>query len=192
MSVQTDISGIARTAMLRLLVLLLAFLLVGVAWWFGTDQSGETAEKSEAGISDNTETQPDTSLIESTRPPPQVNWPQHANMSLEDDSRTLDELVALADTALENGRVVEPLQDSAYQLYQIVLNRDPNNEDARKGVDTVLGWIHQQAQLALSEDRITDALSLIPYWSRLAPEDPELSDVKQQIEDAKALEVFPR
>ena len=190
MSVQTDISGIARTAVLRLLVLLLAFLLVGVAWWFGTDQSGETAEKSEAGISDNTETQPDTSLIESTRPPPQVNWPQHANMSLEDDSRTLDELVALADTALESGRVVEPLQDSAYQLYQIVLKRDPDNDDARRGVDTVLGWIHQQAQLALSEDRITDALSLIPYWSRLAPDDPDLSDVKQQIEDAKALESY--
>lgn len=91
--------------------------------------------------------------------------------------------LAVASLALRQGRYVPPAEDNALDQYLAVLEIDPNHSQANVGLDTVVGVLLQQAQTALSENAIEDALARHRLARGLRPRHPAIPYVDAEFAD---------
>ena len=95
--------------------------------------------------------------------------------------------IADADTALAEGRLIEPEEGSALQLFLSVLLVEPENEQALEGVDLVIAGLMNQAQTALDEGRVSSAAQLIPVMERLRADDSVVMAIVDRVKQEQML-----
>lgn len=73
----------------------------------------------------------------------------------------LDLLLGQADAALEEGSLIEPVDASAWSLYQSALNEDPGNESAESGLAAVRTALLDTVEQRIAESNFEDAAALL-------------------------------
>lgn len=90
-----------------------------------------------------------------------------------------------ADTLLAGGQLVPPRQPNALEGYQAVLDLEPDNRRALKGVERVAGALLGQAGRRIDDYQFDAAEDLIESARRLAPKLPALGAAQQRLADVR-------
>ncbi len=91
------------------------------------------------------------------------------------------EALAQAATAFDDGRYVEPEFDNALFYNQLVLEREPTNEEANLGLDRIAQVYVQQLITALQDDRPEDAISARITVEQIRPDHPQLNALDREL-----------
>lgn len=104
-------------------------------------------------------------------------------------------LLSAAAVAVAQGRLVEPVDDSAVVLYRRALALDPANAEARGGLDQVAGMLLDAAEGQLAEGTLTEAAVALDAARAVSPQHPRLQAVSAALARARtqraALPVAP-
>lgn len=89
--------------------------------------------------------------------------------------------LALADAAFAAGKYLEPPGESALDLYRSALSIDPNNAQAKAGVQQVAGKILERAETALTAEKLEDAVTALEQARDIDPTNSRLQFLDGQI-----------
>ncbi|MEX1994150.1 MAG: TonB family protein [Steroidobacteraceae bacterium] len=106
------------------------------------------------------------------------------------DPRVL-KLLESAGIALSQGRLIEPPEENALELYRAVLARDPGNGLALRGIDTVADELLVQAERALMEQDLTRLASAVDAARSARPDHPRLEFFVNQLDRERQLKAQP-
>ena len=101
----------------------------------------------------------------------------------EDDEVT--RLLAAAEADLKARRLTSPAGNNAWDRYQRILEIDPTNLDAVRGIDRVIESYMELFGIAVEQEDFGQADSYLGRIRDLHPDSPVLTTGKQQLEDAK-------
>jgi hypothetical protein len=87
--------------------------------------------------------------------------------------------------ALSQGALTEPPGQNALELYRAVLARDPANDLARRGIDSVADELIVQAERALMEQDMTRLASAVDAVRSVRPDHPRLEFFVSQLEHGR-------
>ncbi len=90
-----------------------------------------------------------------------------------------------AGLALSQGALTEPPGQNALELYRAVLARDPANDLARRGIDSVADELIVQAERALMEQDMTRLASAVDAVRSVRPDHPRLEFFVSQLEHGR-------
>ena len=93
-----------------------------------------------------------------------------------------------AGLALSQGALIEPPGQNALELYRAVLARDPGNDLARRGLDSVAEELLVQAERALMEQDLTRLASAIDAVRSVRPDHSRLEFFVSQLERERAIQ----
>lgn len=107
--------------------------------------------------------------------------------------------LTLAKKALDEGKLVEPAGESALDLYRSALSIDPSSQAARDGVKAVADKILERAEIALSAEKLEEAVAsvelardILPSHQRLGFMDQQISRERERIKLTQARDVGNR
>jgi TonB family protein len=89
--------------------------------------------------------------------------------------------LALADAAFAAGKYLEPPGESALDLYRSALNIDPNNAQAKAGVQQVANKILERAEAALTSEKLEEAVTALEQARDIEPNNSRLQFLDNQI-----------
>jgi protein TonB len=98
-----------------------------------------------------------------------------------EDQRVL-KLLDMAALALSQGKLVEPPEENALELYRAVLARDPGNRTAQRGIESVADELLVQAERALMEQDLSRLASAVDAARSARPDHPRLGFFTIQLE----------
>jgi tetratricopeptide (TPR) repeat protein len=78
------------------------------------------------------------------------------------------------------GRLSTPAGNNAYEIYQRILQHDPDNEDALKGLREIANTYAQIAKVEHAKGNRTEAQQLLANGLKVLPDHPELLSLKTQ------------
>ena len=90
-------------------------------------------------------------------------------------------LLAQAQRAADNGLLLEPPGDSAYDVYKRVLSLDPDNAEARAGMARLPAEARRRFEEALGSSRFNTARGYVEALDSLRPDDPALGEIKRRL-----------
>ncbi len=93
-----------------------------------------------------------------------------------------------AGLALSQGALIEPPGQNALELYRAVLARDPGNDLARRGIDSVADELIVQAERALMEQDVTRLASAVDAVRSVRPDHARLPFFVSQLEQERAIQ----
>ena len=99
----------------------------------------------------------------------------------------IQKLLDAAGLALSQGALIEPPGQNALELYRAVLTRDPGNDLARRGIDSVADELIVQAERALMEQDVTRLASAVDAVRSVRPDHPRLAFFVSQLEQERAI-----
>jgi protein TonB len=117
---------------------------------------------------------------------PEAAAPAAARTTAADAAR-LQKMLDAAGVALSQGALIEPPGQNALELYRAVLTRDPANNLARRGIDSVADELLVQAERALMEQDLTRLASAVDAVRSVRPDHPRLEFFVSQLERERAL-----
>jgi len=89
--------------------------------------------------------------------------------------------LALANEAFAQGKFLEPAGESALDLYRSALALDPNSEDAKAGIRSVVDKVLERAESALTAERLEEAIRNIETARDIDASHPRLAFLDTQI-----------
>lgn len=98
----------------------------------------------------------------------------------------LRRLLADADYALSRDRLLQPIEDNAFDRYQAVLLIDPNNQQAKTGLQTIALRYLEMARTSIGRGQYARAQEYIGYARSIDPSSPLLEEVSQQLRRQRA------
>ncbi|HKX59653.1 MAG TPA: energy transducer TonB [Steroidobacteraceae bacterium] len=93
-----------------------------------------------------------------------------------------------AGLALSQGALIEPPGENALELYRAVLARDPGNDLARRGIDSVADELIVQAERALMEQDVNRLASVVDAVRAVRPDHARLPFFISQLEQERAIQ----
>lgn len=93
--------------------------------------------------------------------------------------------LAAAEKAMKAERLTTPLQDNAHKYYQMVLAMEPDNAQARVGLQKIADRYVQFIGKAKTEGRINDAKLYLQRAEAVLPDDPKLQSIRAELAAAK-------
>jgi tetratricopeptide (TPR) repeat protein len=78
------------------------------------------------------------------------------------------------------GRLTSPAGNNAYEIYQKILQQDPHNDDAHKGLREIANTYAQMAKVEQAKGNSVEAKALLESGLRVLPDHPELVRLKTQ------------
>jgi serine/threonine protein kinase len=109
--------------------------------------------------------------------PPEVvtiNTRKTSQYRQEESATLIEQSLVQARQAMQKLRYTEPVRDNAYYYYQMVLKKDPGNEEALKGVAKIADayadlvvWARGMLEYSKAEEYLRIGLSVDPHNSRL-------------------------
>jgi len=99
----------------------------------------------------------------------------------------IQKMLDAAGLALSQGALIEPPGQNALELYRAVLARDPANNLARRGLDSVADELLVQAERALIEQDLTRLASAVDAVRSVKPDHPRLEFFTAQLERERAI-----
>jgi TonB family protein len=104
------------------------------------------------------------------------------------EAARIQKLLDSAGLALSQGALIEPPGQNALELYRAVLARDPGNDLARRGLDSVAEELLVQAERALMEQDLTRLASAVDAVRSVRPDHSRLEFFVSQLERERALQ----
>ena len=141
-----------------------------------TSSARKTAEPAEQG----TLTQ-ESSAVVPTEPSPAVNIAAQKKRE-----ETVGALLKLAESALEDFRLTQPDDDNALGYFQMAMNIDPENEQAKAGPARIAYKYGELARSQMRRRRYAKANEYIDKGLKIDPSNPELIALRAQITESKA------
>jgi protein TonB len=89
--------------------------------------------------------------------------------------------LALAKEAFDQGKYLEPVGESALDLYRSALSLDPNSEDAKAGIRSVVDKILEKAEASLVAEHLEDAIRNIETARDIDATHPRLAFLDTQV-----------
>lgn len=89
----------------------------------------------------------------------------------------------MAELAYDAGMLVEPEEYSAWALYSRVLQREPDNETAKRGLDKIAEELLRRASAAVEQGRFDDARATIERIRSAIPVHPGANDLAFRIDE---------
>jgi protein TonB len=164
----------------RIAVVVLAGLLVvaGVAWLYLRDGASAPAE-----IDSGPDVPPAASTVPETKRPAAVAASQPGQaLSTSPKEALLDR----ARVAFHERRYTDPDGDNALYLYRSVLAQDPQDEEAREGLERIGAVLDARFRAALAERRSADAARTLEQLQTIRPADPALAAAATQLAEELA------
>mgnify|MGYP001809537976 CR=1 FL=1 len=93
----------------------------------------------------------------------------------------VEETLAEAESALAAGRL-DGDEDSALSLYTAVLQNEPENADARGGIDRTVTALLERGEQAFAEARFNEATRIVGVVSPLRPDSPALASLRAKLD----------
>ncbi|MGB7213788.1 MAG: tetratricopeptide repeat protein, partial [Gammaproteobacteria bacterium] len=93
-----------------------------------------------------------------------------------------DNPLRMAQLALEAGMLVEPEEYSAWTLFRKVLQQDPNNTEARDGLDRIATELLRRANAAVEQGRFEDARATVARIREVFPVHTGANDLAIRID----------
>lgn len=100
----------------------------------------------------------------------------------EPDPAELQELLRAAEDAMADGRLLSPASGSALLLYDRVLNLDPDNLAARRGLESIAQHYLDEAMEAAGKRRFEQARAMLAQARLVDPRHPGITPTAEQIE----------
>jgi protein TonB len=110
-----------------------------------------------------------------------------AKATAAEDAR-LQKMLDAAGLALSQGALIEPPGQNALELYRAVLTRDPGNDLARRGIDSVADELIVQAERALMEQDVARLASAVDAVRAVRPDHARLPFFISQLEQERAIQ----
>ncbi len=98
----------------------------------------------------------------------------------------VDALLDKARQAMLDRHFIEPADGNALVLYRSVLKYDPNNGEAREGLQRLAQVLFARVQSDLDARKIDTALQALETARSISPDDPRLADLDVRIETLRA------
>lgn len=129
--------------------------------------------------------EPDTATTEEPVAAP-AEPPQEQPVEVEapaepDTAEIVAALLADAETHMENRRLRKPADDNAYLKYQQVLELEPDNAQAREGMDRIGATYSAMAEQAIKEKELAKARGFIDESRAVAPDNPSLQKLEDKL-----------
>ncbi|GAC1669601.1 MAG: hypothetical protein NVS9B2_14500 [Steroidobacteraceae bacterium] len=115
---------------------------------------------------------------------PQPVRQQESKLAAADDKADL--LVEKAQQAMLDRRFIEPVEGSALTLYRRALAADPENGEARQGLERLAEVLFSRVQSALDERKIDLALQALETARSINPTDSRLAALDERITNLRA------
>jgi len=96
-------------------------------------------------------------------------------------SNDVKTLLKFAKQDLKAGRLVKPENNNAVLHYNQVLRIEPDNPQARKGIDAIAKLYRDATRQAIKAENIHKAEQMLAYYEKVQPHSSEASDLQQQI-----------
>lgn len=144
--------------------------------------SGGRSDEDSAGPKESTG-QAAAASAEAAAPEPQAQpeaEPEPAGPSPMDQAE-IRYLLNLAEWALQEDHLTYPAKDSALALYQRVQALDPENDEARRGLERIVERYLELAMRAADRERFEQADALLERARLVDPEHPGISPTQAQI-----------
>jgi TonB family protein len=101
-----------------------------------------------------------------------------------DPEQIIAKHLTAAQAAYDQGRFVDPLETSALQSYRTVLALDPQNAQAKGGLERIANRLVADARTLIREQRLTQAVATLQAVRRVQPDHPELAALNAQLRQA--------
>lgn len=110
-----------------------------------------------------------------------VWWVMFQRLPDIDPREVIERNLGDARRAMAEGRYTDPPERSAYQHYSTVLALDPDNADARGGIEAIADRHLTQARVSLADGRIADAAVALEKAGRVRPNHGSLPELDMQL-----------
>jgi len=97
------------------------------------------------------------------------------------EQQKVQRLLAVARAHLMVGRLIQPQGSNAYDAYQLVLEIDPSNADAKQGVEVVSNRLVEQSLLLWQEGQVDAARNQLKMGLQLFPHHSGLLALQRQM-----------
>lgn len=166
-------------------VVLLLVILVALYFYIGTGGEKQAREVRETQRAEQAVAEPEDAP-ELEEPPPVEEWsPAEFKMPPPRQADDVDLALEEAQAAMEAGRLIEPEGNNALEAYRSVLESEPDNEQAQEGIEEIVSRLIEQANGALDDGRVRDALELVSAAEAIRPEAEGLGDLQSRVEQRR-------
>ncbi len=167
-------------------VVLLLVIFVALYFYLGTGGQPEGPEPRQDRVADREPAETADREPALDQPPPVEEWsPAEFRMPPPQQADDVDVALEEARAAMEAGRLIEPEGDSALAAYRSVLESEPDNEAAQEGINEIVSQLVSQANEALDDGRVRDALELVSAVETIRPDADGLADLQARVEQSR-------
>ena len=128
------------------------------------------------------------SACQNQKPKPPAEAPPEAEDSQQQiqpqpaiDPVLLHGLLDQAEAAVARGHLTYPIEDSAYEIYLRILGRQPDQQDALRGMEHIVEQYIAMAMQALERHRYASARSMLARARLIDPSHPSIEPTDRQI-----------
>ncbi len=100
-------------------------------------------------------------------------------------SQEIQQLVESGKQHLNAGRYIEPQGDNALHTFQKVLALQPDNAEARQGIQTIIVTIIEQARSAIQQQQFDAAEAMIARANQIRPGSAEAKLARNELQQAR-------
>ncbi|MCP5245131.1 MAG: hypothetical protein H6937_03885 [Burkholderiales bacterium] len=141
-----------------------------------TETAVQSIEKTIAEKSAPIEVTVDTSLARAVEHAEAEETPVHAATSSK-----ISQHLAAAEKAIKALRMTTPAGDNAYEHYQSVLAIDPNNAEARAGIEKMVDMYVHFSEKAITDNQLNTARVYLRRAENLLPGSPKLNNLRAKL-----------
>ncbi len=101
------------------------------------------------------------------------------------DQDSVKDYLAAAKQAMKAVRLTTPAEDNAYKYYQMVLAIEPDNAEARAGLQKIVDRYIWFVQKSRAEGKLNTAMRALQKAESVLPDDPRLQGIRAELAAAK-------
>jgi periplasmic protein TonB len=106
---------------------------------------------------------------------------QPATDAIDTELASVDDLLDRARAALNARQYTAPEGDNALALFRAVLAQEPDNDEAREGLQRIGGLLDERLQSELGQRRYNDAAGTLAQLKLIRPNDPRLAPIEAKL-----------
>jgi tetratricopeptide (TPR) repeat protein len=101
-------------------------------------------------------------------------------------NKIVTQLLLEAERQLTEKKYITPKQDNAVDTYQKILAIAPKQIEAQQGIQKIVQEYYQKALQEQREEHYRNSLIWVKRGLKIAPDDPQLNKLKQELEDNRS------
>lgn len=169
-------------------VVLLLGIIIGLYFYIGIGGQQEVRETPTALEEPRERTETEQREVSRAAPEPVEEWsPGEFQMPPPEQADDVGVALEEAQAAMDAGRLIEPEGDNALAKFRSVLESEPDNEDAQAGIDEIVNQLVDQANDALDDGRVEEALELVSAVETIRQDAEGLANLQDRVEQSREI-----